>query len=94
MYSIGFARGMSGWGRFLNPGGLLVVSEITWTTATSPAELQRHRQTRYAEMNRASAKIALLEQHGDAPTRPLRLWDGCGREGRVRTDTVAELLRP
>jgi SAM-dependent methyltransferase len=78
IYNIGFARGIAEWRRFLKPGGLLVVSEITWTTATRPAELQRHWQTQYAEIDLASARIALLEQHGYAPigyfVLPPRCW--------------------
>ncbi len=78
VYSIGFDKGISGWRHYLKPGGLLVVSEITWTTATRPAELQRHWQTQYAEIDLASAKIALLEQHGYAPigyfVLPQRCW--------------------
>ncbi len=68
IYSIGFAKGIAGWRRFLKPGGLLVVSDITWTTASRPADLQRHWQAAYPEIDVASAKIALLERHGYAPT--------------------------
>ena len=32
IYNIGFENGINDWKRFLKPGGLLVVSEITWTT--------------------------------------------------------------
>lgn len=67
IYNIGFAKGIAGWRRFLKPGGLLVVSEITWTTASRPADLQRHWQEQYPEIDQASAKIALLERHGYAP---------------------------
>nr|WP_286195808.1 class I SAM-dependent methyltransferase [Synechococcus sp. CCAP 1479/9] len=68
IYSIGFAKGIAGWRRFLKPGGLLVVSDITWTTASRPADLQRHWQAAYPEIDMASARIALLERHGYAPT--------------------------
>ncbi|MBD2719229.1 class I SAM-dependent methyltransferase [Synechococcus sp. FACHB-909] len=78
IYNIGFARGIAEWRRFLKPDGLLVVSEITWTTAARPADLQRHWQAEYPEIDRASAKIALLEQHGYAPigyvVLPRRCW--------------------
>ncbi|MEA5391276.1 class I SAM-dependent methyltransferase [Cyanobium gracile UHCC 0139] len=67
IYNIGFARGIAEWRRFLKPDGLLVVSEITWTTAARPADLQRHWQTEYPEIDVASARIALLERHGYAP---------------------------
>lgn len=78
IYNIGFARGITGWRRFLKPGGLLVVSEITWTTAARPADLQRHWQAEYPEIDRASTKIGQLEQQGYAPigyvVLPRRCW--------------------
>jgi SAM-dependent methyltransferase len=78
IYNIGFARGIAEWRRFLKPGGLLVVYEITWTTASRPADLQRHWQTEYPEIDRASTKIGQLEQHGYVPigyfVLPPRCW--------------------
>lgn len=42
IYNIGFAKGVVDWNCFLKPGGLLVVSEITWITNTPPAETQKY----------------------------------------------------
>jgi len=42
IYNIGFERGVIDWNRYLKVGGLLVVSEITWITASRPSELQKH----------------------------------------------------
>ncbi|MCP9785775.1 class I SAM-dependent methyltransferase [Cyanobium sp. N5-Cardenillas] len=67
IYNIGFASGIAGWRRFLKPGGLLVVSEITWLTASRPVDLQRHWQVEYPEIDRASTKIGQLEQQGYTP---------------------------
>jgi ubiquinone/menaquinone biosynthesis C-methylase UbiE len=67
IYNIGFNKGIRDWRRFLKPGGVLVVSEITWLTAERPAELQQFWDTEYPEINLASAKIALLEQSGYEP---------------------------
>lgn len=67
VYNIGFEAGVSAWRRFLKPGGRLIVSEITWLSATRPAELQFHWQTEYPEIDVASAKIRLLERHGYSP---------------------------
>ena len=64
VYNMGFEAGVSAWGRFLKPGGKLIVSEITWLRATRPAELQSHWETEYPEIDVASAKIGLLERHG------------------------------
>lgn len=67
IYNIGFARGIADWKRYLKPGGLVVVSEITWTTAERPPELQAHWMSEYPEIDLASAKIGRLEQSGYAP---------------------------
>jgi SAM-dependent methyltransferase len=78
IYNIGFENGISQWRRFLKPGGVLVASEITWTTAARPDELQRHWSGEYPEIGLASAKIAVLEKHGYSPigyfVLPERCW--------------------
>ena len=67
IYNIGFEKGVGEWRRFLKPGGLLVASEITWLTDTRPAELQQHWHSEYPEIDVASAKIRVLENHGYSP---------------------------
>ena len=67
IYNIGFETGVKAWRRYLKPGGLLVASEITWTTATRPAEIQQHWDAEYPEIDVASAKMRILEQNGYAP---------------------------
>lgn len=78
VYNMGFETGVSAWSRFLKPGGKLIVSEITWLSATRPAELQSHWQTEYPEIDVASNKIGLLERHGYSPqgyfVLPLHCW--------------------
>ncbi|MEE4241942.1 MAG: class I SAM-dependent methyltransferase [Desulfopila sp.] len=64
IYNMGFATGVAAWSRFLKPGGKLIVSEITWLTAERPPELQLHWDAEYPEIDVASAKIGILEQHG------------------------------
>ncbi len=64
VYNMGFEAGISAWGRFLKPGGKLIVSEITWLSATRPTELQSHWEAEYPEIDVASAKIEILERHG------------------------------
>ena len=67
IYNIGFQKGVAAWRRYLKPGGVLVASEITWLTASRPAELQSHWDAEYPEIDVASAKIQVLEQHGYSP---------------------------
>ncbi len=67
VYNMGFAAGISQWRRFLKPGGLLAVSEITWLTAERPQALQAHWSGEYPEIDTAAAKLGILERHGYAP---------------------------
>lgn len=67
IYQMGFAAGIVDWRRFLKPGGVLAVSELTWLTASRPAELEAHWAAEYPEVGTASAKIAALERSGYAP---------------------------
>ena len=67
VYNMGFENGVKNWRRFLKPGGVLVASELTWTTHTRPPELQQHWETEYPEVGTASAKIGVLERNGYAP---------------------------
>ncbi len=67
IYNMGFANGVASWRRFLKPAGVLVVSELTWTTHTRPAGLQAHWEREYAEVDTAAAKLGVLERQGFAP---------------------------
>jgi hypothetical protein len=64
---MGFEAGVSAWSRFLKPGGKLIVSEITWLSATRPLDLQSHWEGEYPEIDVASSKIGILERHGYSP---------------------------
>lgn len=66
IYNMGFENGIKAWRRFLKPGGILAVSELTWLTRGRPAELERHWLEEYPEVGTAAAKIALLEANGYA----------------------------
>lgn len=67
IYNMGFEAGVSAWRRVLKPGGMLVISEITWLGATRPHEVQAHWEREYPQIDVASAKIAILERHGYSP---------------------------
>lgn len=67
IYNIGFEKGIAEWRRYLRPGGLLVVSEISWLTDTRPAEIQQHWDGEYPEIDTPSAKIRKLEVNGYSP---------------------------
>ena len=78
IYNTGFENGAKTWRRFLKPGGVLAVSELTWLTSQRPPEIERHWKQEYPEINTASAKMAVLEKAGYSPTGyfilPQRCW--------------------
>ena len=77
IYNIGFEKGVAEWRRFLKAGGLLVASEITWLTNSRPAELEKHWDSEYPEIDVASAKIRVLEKHGYSPIGYFVLPEHC-----------------
>jgi SAM-dependent methyltransferase len=84
IYNMGFASGIRCWRRFLKPGGILAVSELTWLTQERPAELEQHWQQEYPEVDTASAKMAVLEKHGYAPVGYFALPERCWLENYYR----------
>lgn len=84
VYNMGFEAGVSAWHEFLKPGGKLVVSEITWLSATRPPELQSHWESEYPETDVASAKMGILERHGYSPEAYFVLPTHCWLESYYR----------
>jgi ubiquinone/menaquinone biosynthesis C-methylase UbiE len=80
IYNIGFEKGVANWRRYLKAGGLLVASEITWITASRPAEIETYWTDEYPEIDVASAKIAVLEKHGYSPIGYFTLPPSCWLE--------------
>lgn len=80
IYNIGFETGVQKWKRFLKPGGVLVVSEITWLRSDVPEELKSHWEAEYPEVDMASNKIAILEKNGYSPTGYFTLSPDCWLE--------------
>lgn len=81
IYNLGFEAGVVAWRPLLAPGGVLAVSELTWLTAERPAELYAHWEQQYAEVDTASAKLAVLETHGFTPIGYFALPASCWIEG-------------
>ena len=77
IYNIGFTKGIRDWHRFLKPGGILVVSELTWTTGDRPSEIHTYWAEEYPEIETASAKIGILEHYGYAPIGYFVLPEHC-----------------
>jgi len=84
IYNIGFERGVRDWKRFLKPGGLLAVSEITWTISDRPSEIQKYWDAAYPEIDTASSKISILEKSGYSPVAYFVLPEHCWLENYYR----------
>lgn len=84
IYNMGFEAGVTAWKRFLKPGGKLIVSEMTWLSATRPPELQSYWDEAYPEIDVASAKIGILERYGYCPEAYFVLPTHCWLENYYR----------
>ena len=84
IYNIGFERGVKDWHRFLKVNGLLVVSEITWITASRPSELLEYWDGAYPEIDVASSKIGILEKNGYSPVAYFVLPNYCWMDNYYR----------
>ncbi len=80
IYNLGFSRGIREWREYLKPGGVLVVTEITWLTAKVPDELRQHWEGEYSEMALASTKLRQLEDYGYTPIGYFALPADCWLE--------------
>lgn len=67
IYNIGFESGVRYLRQFVKPKGLLIVSEITWTTNERPKEIEDHWNNEYGEIGTAASKFTALETHGFSP---------------------------
>jgi SAM-dependent methyltransferase len=84
IYNMGFAAGIKAWRRYLKPGGVLAVSELTWLTDQRPAELQAHWEKEYPQVDTAAGKIAVLERLGFSPIGYFPLPQHCWLENYYR----------
>ncbi len=67
IYNMGFENGINSWEKFLKKGGFIALSEITWTSAERPEEIEIHWKNEYPEIDLASSKIKILENNGFSP---------------------------
>lgn len=77
VYNMGFENGVGYWKRFLKPGGLLVISEITWLTESRPLEIQSHWEAEYPQMGTAASNFSILERFGYSPMAYFVLPEYC-----------------
>ena len=79
-YNLGFARALRTWGPLLAPGGIAVISELSWFTEDAPAPVRAYWQEAYPEIgseaeNMARAIDAGLEVLGVARLPTEAWWD-------------------
>ncbi|WP_405227901.1 class I SAM-dependent methyltransferase [Lentisalinibacter sediminis] len=84
IYNMGFAAGVEAWRAYLKPDGILAISELTWLTNRRPAELQKHWEREYPEVDTASAKMAVLERLGFSPIGYFPLPEHCWLDNYYR----------
>jgi SAM-dependent methyltransferase len=58
IYNLGFQAGLTAWRSLLRPGGVLVVSELTWLTSSRPEAIETHWHREYPEVATAACKMA------------------------------------
>lgn len=63
-YAVGVPAALAAWRPLLRPGGVLVLSECVWFTASPPPEPARYWAEAYPEMTTASGLIARAEAAG------------------------------
>ncbi|MEY3026939.1 MAG: hypothetical protein RLZZ238_1836 [Planctomycetota bacterium] len=96
IYNIGFEAGVRAWRRFLKPGGVLVVSDLVWTSAQRPEPIDAHWRREYPSIALPSERLRTLEACGYAPLGafmlPPHCWSTCYYEP-LRTGSRAFLER-
>lgn len=84
IYTMGFVEGIRAWRRFLKPGGILAVSELTWLTRDRPDDLNTYWMREYPQVDTAAAKFAELEEAGYAPLGYFVLPEHCWLDNYYR----------
>ena len=77
IYLVGFAEGLDAWRTFLKPGGVLAVTEISWTTEDRPAEIDAHWNREYPGIATVGTKIRQIEAAGYEPLGHFEISPAC-----------------
>lgn len=80
IYNIGYERGLREWKKFMKPGGMIAVSEVSWLTPTRPEEIDRFWTFNYGEIDLVSNKVKQMEQAGYTPVAHFVLPEYCWTE--------------
>jgi SAM-dependent methyltransferase len=85
IYIMGFARGLAAWRRFLAPGGVLAVTELSWLGDARPDEATGFWAANYPAMRSVADNRALIREAGFRVLEHFAL---------PLTDWTVEYLRP
>ncbi|MBD2771785.1 class I SAM-dependent methyltransferase [Iningainema tapete] len=64
IYIIGFEQGLKTWQPFLNKGGYLVVSELSWLKSNPPTEVKKFWEANYPQMKSIENNLKIVEDSG------------------------------
>lgn len=64
IYNLGFAAGVRAWRPLLRPGGVLAVTEMSWTSRHRPPAVAAHWAEAYPTMGSVSENLRTLEDEG------------------------------
>ena len=76
IYIMGFGNGLSGWRRFLKPGGSIVVSELSWLTPDPPEAAREYWARNYPGMHSLEENRQIAAQAGYEQLRTFTLPTG------------------
>lgn len=62
IYNIGFEKGLREWNRFIRKNGYIAVTESTWLTDSSPAEIENFWTDAYPQIDTRENNIAKITQ--------------------------------
>lgn len=79
IYNIGFEAGLRAWRRLLRPGGVIAVSELTWTSATRPEQVDAYWRREYPGIDTPAGKLRQIEAAGYEPLGCFLLPPHCWR---------------
>ncbi|MDR1679814.1 MAG: class I SAM-dependent methyltransferase [Prevotellaceae bacterium] len=80
IYNIGFERGLNEWRKFLKPGGIIAVTEMSWFTEERPAEIRKFMQQVEPGIDTIPVKVAQMQRAGYIPLATFILPENCWTE--------------
>jgi SAM-dependent methyltransferase len=77
IYNIGFEKGLNEWRKYLQTGGYIAVSEVSWFTQDRPAEIEEFWIDAYPGIDTIPVKTAQMQKAGYIPIASFILPESC-----------------